>query len=146
MKKIALLTVATAGIAIFALSLGAVQVGNIWSSIFALDFSSTATGNQIIWQSRAPRIIGALLTWGPMGKDGIGARCGLVGHQVSRRLIELQRLGQIFLTGRTVLSNADRPEREWTAVPPAPAVPEVHQQQPQPNAPLKWAVFVKETP
>jgi iron complex transport system permease protein len=70
MKKIGLLAVATAGIAIFALSLGAVQVGNIWSSIFALDFSSTAASDQIIWQIRAPRIIGALL---------IGACLGIAG-------------------------------------------------------------------
>ncbi len=61
MKKIALLALATSALAIFALSLGAVQVGNIWSAIFALDFGSTATSDQIIWQIRAPRIIGALL-------------------------------------------------------------------------------------
>ncbi len=61
MKKIALLALATSALAIFALSLGTVQVGNIWSSIFAFDFGSTATSDQIIWQIRAPRIIGALL-------------------------------------------------------------------------------------
>jgi iron complex transport system permease protein len=61
MKKIALLALATSALAIFALSLGAVQVGNIWSAIFALNFGSTATSDQIIWQIRAPRIIGALL-------------------------------------------------------------------------------------
>lgn len=70
MKKIALLAVATTGIAIFALSLGAVQVGNIWSSIFAFDFSSTAAGDQIIWQIRAPRIIGALLVGACLGIAG----------------------------------------------------------------------------
>ncbi len=70
MKKIGILGLATGAIAIDALSLGAVQVSNIWSTIFALDFSSTAASDQIIWQIRAPRIIGALL---------IGACLGIAG-------------------------------------------------------------------
>jgi len=70
MKKISLIAVATIGIAFFALSLGAVQVGDIWGSIFAFDFSSTAVGDQIIWQIRAPRILGALI---------IGAALGIAG-------------------------------------------------------------------
>lgn len=70
MKKIALIALTTLGIALFALSIGAVQVGNIWSSIFAFDFSSTALNDQIIWQIRAPRILGALI---------IGASLGIAG-------------------------------------------------------------------
>lgn len=70
MKKIALIALATLAVAIFALSLGAVQVGNIWSSIFAFDFASTAVNDQIIWQIRAPRILGALI---------IGASLGIAG-------------------------------------------------------------------
>ena len=70
MKKIALIALTTLAVAIFALSLGAVQVGNIWSSIFAFDFASTAVNDQIIWQIRAPRILGALI---------IGASLGIAG-------------------------------------------------------------------
>jgi iron complex transport system permease protein len=70
MKKIGILGLATGAIAIVALSLGAVQVSNIWSTIFALDFSSTSASDQIIWQIRAPRIIGALF---------IGACLGIAG-------------------------------------------------------------------
>ena len=70
MKKIALIALATLAVAIFALSLGAVQVGNIWSSILAFDFASTAVNDQIIWQIRAPRILGALI---------IGASLGIAG-------------------------------------------------------------------
>ena len=70
MKKIALIALTTLGIALFALSLGAVQVSNIWSSIFAFDFASTALNDQIIWQIRAPRILGALI---------IGISLGIAG-------------------------------------------------------------------
>lgn len=70
MKKIALIALTTLAVAIFALSLGAVQVGNIWSSIFSFDFASTAVNDQIIWQIRAPRILGALI---------IGASLGIAG-------------------------------------------------------------------
>ena len=70
MKKIALIALTTLGIALFALSLGAVQVSNIWSSIFSFDFASTALNDQIIWQIRAPRIPGALI---------IGASLGIAG-------------------------------------------------------------------
>lgn len=70
MKKIALIALTTIGCALFALSLGAVQVGNIWSSIFAFDLTSTALNDQIIWQIRAPRILGALI---------IGASLGIAG-------------------------------------------------------------------
>lgn len=70
MKKIALIALTTLAVAILALSLGAVQVGNIWSSIFAFDFASTAVNDQIIWKIRAPRILGALI---------IGASLGIAG-------------------------------------------------------------------
>lgn len=70
MKKIALIALTTLCIAFFALSLGAVHVSNIWSSIFGFDFASTALNDQIIWQIRAPRILGALI---------IGASLGIAG-------------------------------------------------------------------
>jgi hypothetical protein len=48
-----------------------------------------------------------------LGKDGIGARTQLDGHAVGKRLPELQRMGLIGLTGRTVKSDSGRAEREW---------------------------------
>ena len=50
---------------------------------------------------------------GALGKDGIAARTGLTGVAVARRTAELQRAGLIQPTGKTVLSTAGRPEREW---------------------------------
>lgn len=70
MKKIALIALTTLCIAFFALSLGAVHVSNIWSSIFGFDIASTALNDQIIWQIRAPRILGALI---------IGISLGIAG-------------------------------------------------------------------
>ena len=58
-------------------------------------------------------ILAALEQHGPMGKDGIAARTNLTGVAVCRRLTELQRMGKIVPTGRTVLSTAGRHEREW---------------------------------
>jgi predicted ArsR family transcriptional regulator len=58
-------------------------------------------------------ILAALEQHGPLGKDGIAARTNLTGVAVCRRLTELQRMGRIAPTGRTVLSAAGRSEREW---------------------------------
>jgi predicted Rossmann fold nucleotide-binding protein DprA/Smf involved in DNA uptake len=62
------------------------------------------------------RLIMDALTQGPAGASGIAARCGLLGHQVNKRLGELARTGRIVETGRTVLSNSGRSEREWRCV------------------------------
>jgi len=51
---------------------------------------------------------------GPAGASEIATRCGLVAHQVNKRLTELGRMGLIQTTGRTVRSASGRPEREWT--------------------------------
>ena len=51
---------------------------------------------------------------GPMGKDRIALKSGLRPDQVWRRLPEMQRLGMVKLTGRTVESFSGRKEREWT--------------------------------
>jgi predicted transcriptional regulator len=56
-----------------------------------------------------------LLTYGPLGKDGIAMITGLDSNQVARRLNEMKVLGLIFLTGNNVKSNSGRNEREWTA-------------------------------
>jgi predicted Rossmann fold nucleotide-binding protein DprA/Smf involved in DNA uptake len=53
------------------------------------------------------------LSHGPAGASGIGARCGLLPHQVNRRIHELAKAGRITETGRTVLSSSGRAEREW---------------------------------
>ncbi len=59
------------------------------------------------------RLIMDALAQGPAGASGIAARCGLLGHQVNKRLTELARTGRIVETGRTVRSNSGRSEREW---------------------------------
>ena len=49
----------------------------------------------------------------PMGKDGIARLTGLTGTQVDRRLHEMEKAGLIEPTGKKVLSDAGRPERQW---------------------------------
>ena len=55
----------------------------------------------------------AALALGPAGASGIAARCGLLPHQVNKRINELAKSGQIVTTGRTVVSSSGRGEREW---------------------------------
>lgn len=55
-----------------------------------------------------------LETNGPMGKDYIAQKSGLRPDQVWRRLSEMEKLGMVKLTGRTVDSFSGRKEREWT--------------------------------
>jgi len=56
------------------------------------------------------------LSHGPAGASGIAARCGLLGHQVNKRLTELAKAGRIVETGRVVTSASGRGEREWRCV------------------------------
>lgn len=58
------------------------------------------------------QILAALLE-GPAGASGIAARCGLLSHQVNKRINELARDGLIVQTGRVVTSSSGRWEREW---------------------------------
>ena len=58
-------------------------------------------------------IVACLVQHGPLGKDGIATHTGLDGNQVARRLKELETLGLICLTGKTVASKSKRQEREW---------------------------------
>lgn len=60
-------------------------------------------------------ILSCLRRHGPLGKDGIGAKTRLTGVQVCRRMDEMKALGLVVLTGKTVRSASDRPEREWKA-------------------------------
>jgi predicted transcriptional regulator len=58
-------------------------------------------------------IYACLKRFGPLGKDGISEKTGLTNSQVARRLPELQKLGMVALTGKTVRSSSGRQEREW---------------------------------
>lgn len=58
------------------------------------------------------QILAALLE-GPAGASGIAARCGLLPHQIGKRINELARDGRIVQTGRVVTSSSGRGEREW---------------------------------
>ena len=62
------------------------------------------------------RLIMDALAIGPAGASGIAARCGLLPHQVNKRLTELAKAGRIVETGRTVRSASGRGEREWRCV------------------------------
>ena len=55
------------------------------------------------------------LSQGPAGASGIAARCGLVPHQIGKRLHELAKCGRISETGNIVTSASGRGEREWRA-------------------------------
>lgn len=55
----------------------------------------------------------AALAQGPAGASGIAARCGLLAHQVNKRIHELAKCGRIVETGRIVTSASGRGEREW---------------------------------
>lgn len=66
--------------------------------------------------SHRKRIVACLRQHGPLGKDGIARRCRISGVAVARRTVELQRAGDITLTGRTVQSKAGRDEREWQVI------------------------------
>lgn len=61
MKKIYLLTLLVIAFAVVALSVGATSVENVWTAIFNPNFASAELSDQIIWQIRAPRILGAVL-------------------------------------------------------------------------------------
>jgi predicted ArsR family transcriptional regulator len=49
----------------------------------------------------------------PGGASAIAARCGLVPHQVGKRLHELAKAGLIVETGRLAESASGRRERQW---------------------------------
>jgi len=63
--------------------------------------------------SHLETIVQCLRDYGPLGKDGIARRAGLLVNQCSRALPVLERAGRVEQTGRTVLSDSRRHEREW---------------------------------
>jgi hypothetical protein len=65
------------------------------------------------FRSQHHRQILDALAAGPAGASGIAARCGMVAHQIGRRLHELAKAGRIVETGRVVRSASGRGEREW---------------------------------
>ena len=74
MKKIYLLALLVAVMALFALSLGATAVSDVWPSILRFNFQSTEVSDQIIWQIRAPRIIGAVILGAVLAIAGVLAQ------------------------------------------------------------------------
>lgn len=56
------------------------------------------------------------LSLGPAGQSVIAERCGLLPHQVNKRIAELAQAGMILETGRVVESASGRGEREWRVV------------------------------
>jgi hypothetical protein len=67
-------------------------------------------------KAHAALILKTLMEQGPLGKDGIAFFAVMDGHQVARRLPEMERNGLVGLTGKTVKSYAKRAEREWYAI------------------------------
>jgi len=63
--------------------------------------------------SEHQRLIMDALAIGPGGASGIAARCGLLPHQIGKRINELAKAGRIVATGRVVTSASGRGEREW---------------------------------
>jgi len=68
-------------------------------------------------KAHATKIIQCLKDHGSLGKDGIAHHTGLESMQVARRLHELEREGEICLTGNVVKSKSNRMEREWKITP-----------------------------
>jgi iron complex transport system permease protein len=74
MKKIYLLAMAVLALAFVALSLGATSVSDVWASILNPNFGSSEISDQIIWQIRAPRIVGAVLLGAILAIAGVLAQ------------------------------------------------------------------------
>jgi iron complex transport system permease protein len=74
MRKIYVLAVVVVAFAVVALSVGATSVDNVWAAILSPNFGSTELSDQIIWQIRAPRILGALLLGATLAIAGVLAQ------------------------------------------------------------------------
>jgi iron complex transport system permease protein len=61
MRKIYALALVVVALALVALSVGATSVDSVWAQIFTPNFQSSDLSDQIIWQIRAPRILGAII-------------------------------------------------------------------------------------
>ena len=69
-KRLAPLLVAIPVLSLLALSLGAVEVDQLWSYIFNPFFDTQSPSHQIIWEIRAPRVATALLVGAALGIAG----------------------------------------------------------------------------
>jgi predicted transcriptional regulator len=76
-------------------------------------WTSHAAADQVASNQHFEKILETLRQHGALGKDGIARVSGLRPDQVWRRLSEMEKMGLIFQTGRTVKSDAGRQEREW---------------------------------
>jgi len=74
MRKIYVLAVVVVALAVIALSLGATSVDNVWAAILSPNFGSADLSDQIIWQIRAPRILGAVLLGAILAIAGVLAQ------------------------------------------------------------------------
>jgi len=74
MRKIYILAVVVVLLAVVALSVGATSVDSVWATIFNPNFGSTELSDQIIWQIRAPRILGAVLLGAILAIAGVLAQ------------------------------------------------------------------------
>lgn len=74
MRKICVLAVVVVALAVFALSVGATSVDNVWAAILSPNFGSSNLSDQIIWQIRAPRILGAVLLGATLAIAGVLAQ------------------------------------------------------------------------
>jgi iron complex transport system permease protein len=74
MRKIYVLAVAVVALAVVALSVGVTSVDNIWAAILNPNFGSSDLSDQIIWQIRAPRILGAVLLGATLAIAGVLAQ------------------------------------------------------------------------
>ena len=89
------------------------QFGRVRTSDPATSHEAAASITDV--SSHYAQILEALSTIGPLGKDGISFYSRLDPNQIARRLNEMEKIGLIRLTGKTVKSNAGRQERQWTA-------------------------------
>jgi iron complex transport system permease protein len=74
MRKIYALAVVVVACAVVALSVGATSVDNVWAAIISPSFGSLEVSDQIIWQIRAPRILGAVLLGATLAIAGVLAQ------------------------------------------------------------------------
>jgi hypothetical protein len=75
--------------------------------------SKAAAAQAVGVQADHHRRILAALELGPASACGIAARSGLDKHRVLKRLGEMGKLGLIQTTGRELVNEAGRREREW---------------------------------
>jgi len=76
--------------------------------------TSFEAAEQVKPEKHFQMILECLKTHGPLGKDGIAYLTGLESVAISRRLPELQMMGLVKLTGKTIKSSKGRNEREWS--------------------------------